>query len=104
MDRQDEEFVVKVLKMFEAAHIRNVALETILELHKVPYWKTHADEMAIDPRVQPEIRAAFQRIYASFEHDQRQSESSQCTARTLEASANNRKDSVEIDIGHTPMA
>ena len=70
MDKLDEEFIVKVLQMFEVAFFRNLALETILESHEVPYWKTHADQMTSDTRIQPQTRAAFQRIYASFEHDQ----------------------------------
>jgi hypothetical protein len=72
MDKTDEEFIVKVLRLFEVAFFRNLALETLLEFHKIPHWKTHADQMTIDPRVQPETRAAFQRIYASFERDQPQ--------------------------------
>jgi hypothetical protein len=74
MHKDDEEFVVKVLKMFEQAYFRSSALETILEFQKIPRWKEQAAELATHPNVQPQLRAAFQRIYASFEHDQPQTD------------------------------
>ncbi|MGA9391769.1 MAG: hypothetical protein WBV69_15135 [Candidatus Sulfotelmatobacter sp.] len=66
MDKIDEEFIVKILQMFEEAYLRSFASQTILEFHKVPHWETHVEGMVADPRVQPELREAFQRIYASF--------------------------------------
>ncbi|HVO62372.1 MAG TPA: hypothetical protein VMT53_15655 [Terriglobales bacterium] len=65
----DVQLLLLCLRAIEQFHFRNVALETLLQIHQVQDWQNQADKLATDNNVQPEVRVRFQQLYAGLEHD-----------------------------------
>jgi hypothetical protein len=65
----DKKTLLSALKAVEELHFQNLALETLLEFHKVPYWKVRSRELASSKDLQPELRAIFHKLYEELEHE-----------------------------------
>jgi hypothetical protein len=72
MDKADNEFLLKILEMLEQAYFKNLALEGLVESCNLANWRTMVDRATLDPRIQPQTRAAFLSLRQALEHDQPQ--------------------------------
>lgn len=65
----DVHALLSALRLAERFYFRNLALETILEFHRVPDWRSQSEAIATNRDIQPEVRARFERLYEELERD-----------------------------------